>query len=502
MRAPLSLVLILVAVALPLLRAPAHATSKTERLEAAVAAYPDDPELAWALAHRLAEDDRMPEAVGLLEAHLERWPDRRPDADLTLGRWLYDLGRDEAAVRHLERAVARNPVSGAARFHLALALKRLGRHEQAGAHFRFAENLVPELRSEALLLRALMRLETGDVAGGESLLRDSTHLDPTGEPAESARLVLGESAPLRPPRIQLEAWSGAAYDSNVILEGRTVSLAPDRDDVRFDWGTAITAHPLSTDSGGVSLGYRYDRADHAKLDEFDTQSHLAFVSGRWRASRATTLRLDGFFRYSSLDDDPYLLVSRLSPSLFVALGPRAGVTRLFLEGLWLAYDDSPFVTSLERDGWSYGGGFEHTIPLPRWRGAWAQVGASFLRMDTEGGVDSLGFDSAYDHDRWRAALHFGLPLWWRLRSDLFVSVGHERYANKNLIDFLNGGGIDPATASRRRDFVSELGVRLIRPIARFADIEISYRYRDRSSNVAFYDYDRSTVGLLLRLHSL
>ena len=492
--------------ALAPLPARAEAASEIERLEEAVARHPGDADLVWALATRLAEADRKSDAVALLAVYVERWPERRSDSELTLGRWLYDLGRDGEALRHLERAVARDGASGAAHFHLALALKRLGRHDEADAHFQRAERAESELRAEALIMRALMCLESGDEAKGVALLRQTIDLDPTSELAQSARLILGDAATPPPPRIRVEAFSGVSYDSNVVLDSGTYvpGLSRDRDDGRYDWGAAITADALRGDAGAVSVGYRYDGSRHFELYEYDTQSHLGFVSGRWRAAGPAMLRLDGLFRYATLGDDPYLSNATLRPNLYVTLGPRAGVLHLFAEGQWLEYEDAPLVPSLERDGWSYGAGLEHAVSLPHWRGAWALLGVDFARLDTDGRVDALGFDSAYDHDRWRGMLRLHLPLWWELRSDVLAAFGTERYPNKNLIDFLSdslgGGGFDPATASRRCDLVSDLMIRLTRPITRFADAELSYRFFDRSSNVDLYTYDRSVVSFSVRVH--
>ena len=75
--------------------------------------------------------------------------------------------------------------------------------------------------------------------------------------------------------------------------------------------------------------------------------------------------------------------------------------------------------------------------------------------------------------RWRGLLRLGVPLAWRLRSDLVLSYARERYDNRNVVDFLTGvvggGSLDPGDARRRRDGVVELWVRLVRPVTRFAD---------------------------------
>jgi tetratricopeptide (TPR) repeat protein len=497
------------AIALPCLTAatpPVRAAPSTqiERLEAVASRHPEDPDVAWALARRLAERGQSARAVEVLESYVARWPDRRSDAHLTLGRWLYDLGRDADAVRALENAVARDPGSGAARLHLSLALWRLGRHREAASQLQLAERLEPELRGQALLLRGMILLESGDEAGAESALRAAIDLDPEGDPGRSARLILGPEAEQPPRRIRLEAYSSVAYDSNVVLDGGTgaAGLARDRDDAVFQWGTAVIAQPVLTERGAVSVGYRYEQSAHLELSEYDTQKHLALASGRWRIGSRASVRLDGLFEHASLDEDPYALQATLRPHLFLSFGQRAGVLRLFAEGVWHAYEDEPIADSLERDGWSYGGGLEHAIPIPRWRDAWASLGASFSRLDTDGTVDALGFDSAYDHDRWRGLVRFRLPLAWGFRSNLLFSLGYERYENRNLIDFLTkivSGA--PATAVRREDLVSDLSIGLVRRLGRYVDAEVAYRYLNRSSNVALYDYDRSQVRFAMRVYT-
>lgn len=484
------------------------ADERLGRLAAAVEAHPDDPDLRFALVRALGEAGRDAEALAALEALAARWPEHRPDLALDLGIRLYEAGRDAEAVAWLERALARDPGSGAARLYLGLALKRSGRPDEAESHFERAAESAPELGDEVALLRGLLRLERGDEAGGERLLQRAIALEPRGEAARSARLVLGERALPTPPRIEIEAVGAVEYDSNVVLDSGAdlPGLGGDREDARFTWGTMLTTRPVIAERWQLATGYRYDQSLHLDLHEYDTRSHAGFLSAELEAGRRVGLRLDGLVGYAELGGDPYLLGGVLRPGLLLAIGRRAGVLRLYAEGEALAYDERAPLPSLRRDGWNWGGGLEHALSLPWREGAFAALGAGYRRAEVDDGTDLLGFRSAYDHHRVQGSLRLGAPLGWRLDSDLFFAYGHERYDHRNVIDFLEGalggGSLDPADAHRRRDLVAELWIRLARPLTRFADAELSWRFTDRHSNVSVYEYDRHIVGLALRLHPL
>jgi hypothetical protein len=353
-----------------------------------------------------------------------------------------------------------------------------------------------------------MHLERGDERGADPLLRRTIALDPEGEPAQSARLILGERARPRPPRLEIEAVGGVEYDSNVILDSGTdlQGLTGDQEDGRFTWSAALTARPLVRERWMLSAGYRYDQSAHLELHDYDTRGHTGFASARLDAAERVILRLDGRVAYAELDRDPYVWGGALRPNALLVVGPRAGALRLFAEAEALDYDEVAILSSLERDGWSWGGGLEHAAAIPGWEGAWAALEAGYRRSETEGATDLLGFASAYDHDRWRGLLRLGLPLVWRLHADLVFSWAHERYDHQNVVDFLSGvaggGSLDPGSARRRRDGVAELWIRLVRPVTRFADAELSWRYFDRASNVSLYDYDRHIAGFAVRLHPL
>lgn len=499
---------IAVAIACTAPPAAGQAADGLSRLEAAVAAHPDDPDLRLALVRALDEAGREAEALAALERLAARWPEHRPDVALALGIRLYEAGRDAEALSWLERALARDPSSGPARLYLGLALKRSGRLAEAEAAFERAGEATPELRDETALLRGLLRLELGDESGGEGLLRRAIALDPGGEPARSARLVLGERARPGPARLELEAVGGVEYDSNVVLDSGSdlPGLGGRREDARFSWAAALTTRPVIRERWQLAAGYRYDQSVHLDLHDYDTRAHTGFVSSGLDAGRRLLLQLDGLVGYAELGGDPYLLRGLLRPGLRLAVGPRAGALRLYAEGEALDYREHAPLPSLRRDAWSYGAGLEHAVALPWREGAFAALGAGYRRHDAADGTDLLGFEEAYDHHRVQGTLRLAAPLGFGFASDLWLGLGHERYDHRNVIDYLGGvlggGSLDPAEARHRRDLVADLWIRLTRPLTSFSAAEISWRFSDRDSNVALYAYDRHVVGVALRVQPM
>lgn len=481
----------------------AEAPNALESLAEAVASHPDDPDLLYALAQQLAAGERNEEAVEKLSLLTARWPEHRPEAPLLLGRLLYELDRPAQAVPALELALALDPASGPAHLFLALALKALGRVDEAEPHFRFAADLSPELRGEAWLLAGLMRLERGDRTGGDELLARAIDDDPHSDSARSARLVL-EGAAVRPSRIHLQAYGAVGYDSNVTLDSGDdlTGLASQQSDVRFAWGSGIAVDAVRSERFGLSLAGVYDQSANLDLSEWDMQQVGGTLSSGWQVAERLGLRLDARIAYARLDTDPYLLSGGLLPSLLVPLGPRAGWLRGFGDVDWYEYDEEPFTTALERDGIAFGGGLEHVAPVPGLRNATLSWFGSWQRFESDATRDDLlGFDGDYDHDGFGGGVRMSLSLPWRLSADWGVSYLREDYANLNLIDALTDDGIGTATPSRRRDGVWETRLRIARPLTRFLAVELSAGYLDRHSNVDLYDYDRWVSDLAFRVHT-
>jgi tetratricopeptide (TPR) repeat protein len=473
------------------------------RLEAAVASHPDDPDLRFALAQELAASERRAEAVEQLETLVRRWPEYRAEAPLLLGRLRHELGDPERAVPALEHALALDPDSAAAHLLLGVCLQELGRADQAEPHFQAAAERSPELRGEAWLLAGLARLEQGDRSGGDELLARVIADDPDSESARSARLVL-EGAGRRRGRLHLHAYAGVEYDSNVTLDSGDdfTGLPLEQSDFGFIWGSAVAYDVVRADRGGVSIGALYDQLAHLDLDAWDMQQFGGVVSSGFQLSERLVSRLDGRVSYALRDTDPYLLSGGLRPSLIASLGERAGWLRAFAGTDWYEYDEEPFTTALERDGFAWGGGLEHVLPIPGLRNVGFSLRGSWQRYDSEAERDALlGFDGDYDHDAFGGSARLDVALPWRIRAEWGAGYQREAYANPNLIDALTDDGVGTATPSRRRDDVWETRLRLSRPLSRLLDVDVSGAYLDQRSNVDVYTYDRWVTRLVVRVHT-
>ncbi len=484
--------------------AAAEPSDPVQRLEAALAEHPDDPDLLWALARELRAAGRSGEAAEAFARFEARFPGRRPDAAFERGRALYEAGRYAEALAALERALARDGSDAAAQLYRGLALRRLGRREAADRALRAAASLDPDVAPEALLLRGLGRLESGDRRTGEELLREAIELDPGGEVADRARRLLRGRPRQAPGRsLELYAEGGFEYDSNVTLDSGTDLPGPstDRRDARWLWAGGVSWRPIRRDDASLTLGYRFDQTEHDELDGFDQQSHLVFGSGAWRAAERIALRLDAFGSTSHLDSDPYLMRAGLRPNLLVELGPRAGLLRAFVEGERRDYREKAFLPSLERDAFVVGAGFEHFLTLPWRAGSWSALGLRYARTDTEAKRDLFGLAAAFDHDLWEASWRLRVPLPWKVEASTTLTLGYERYAHHNVIDFLTDNGVGTVDPDKRSDFVVDARLALARPLTRWSDLELSFRRIERHSNVDLYAYDRDVLGVNLRLHT-
>jgi tetratricopeptide (TPR) repeat protein len=466
-------------------------------------AHPEDPDLAWAAAQAALRANHV-SAADRFQAFEARWPGRRADAALERGRALAQRGRDTEALQAFDRAVASQPERGDAHLHRGLALRRLGRIAEADDAFARAAELEPALAADATLLRALGKRAQGDEDQAETLLRATIDIDPNGEAARRARLVLGEATPTRDdPWLSLFAQGGLEWDSNVTLDGRLQlpGDAPDRRDWRTTYASGLAVRPLRGELASLSLGYRYDGSAHADLSDYDLGNHLAFGSLMLRMAEGVALRLDGLFDHARLGDARYGQTRTARPNLFVTVGERAGLLRLYGDVEQRSFYDEPSLSSLDRDGRTWGVGAEHVLPVPAWRGAALTLGGRFAETDTFADPDVLGFDDAYDNDRYEAHLRLEAPLFWGVRATTGVLVAHERYPAPNVVDFLTDDGVGTLSPSSRRDWVTEASFSLLRPIHRYAAIEIGWRGTFRDSNVDLYAYDRHVAGVTLRVQT-
>jgi tetratricopeptide (TPR) repeat protein len=464
------------------------------------ARHPNDPGYSWAVADALEAAGRDSDAAVAMRAHLKRWPDQPSDGWRALGRCEYRAGRFEPARDALHNAIGRDPRDAEARLYLGLALRALGQPELAEKQLEMVAELDPALAGDALLVAGASRLQRGDTKQGRALLDRVIATSPNSDSAREARSLAQQDDGSAPSTLRLEGFTSFQYDSNATLEGgsNTPGVGSANADFFSGFGTRMTWRPaLLGESQPLELTAAYDRYDYVDLSEFSQQRALGGAAWTQPLGRRAALRLAGNGSIYLQDDTFSLVRGQALPTLFLDLGGRRGVLRMYGVGEIVEYDEDPLLSSLERSGFEYGGGAEHQWLFggeqPRGFIAW---GGRFDRHEGDAGRDVLNFANAYDRDRWRASTRaqVELPFAVRAYADFFLDA--ERYDHRNAVE----GVIEGGTPDKRRDLVLTTSLSLRRKLLGPFDLELLAGFEDRDSNVDLYAYRRATAGM--RVHAM
>jgi tetratricopeptide (TPR) repeat protein len=216
-----------------------HAEAAT-RFSEALAIAPGYLPARVKLADSMLETGRVEEAKSLF-AELAKEPRTEPIGEVGLGRLAAAEGRHEAAVVHLQRAVALFPELGAAHYALALSYRALGRsedarraltlHEQHGPGWPAVEDpilgRVTALRDDArtLVQRGIRLAEQGDLEGAIAVHEAALARDPSLAQAHSNLISLHGRA---------RNWAKAEEHYRAI-----VALGVNLDDAHYDYGVLL-----------------------------------------------------------------------------------------------------------------------------------------------------------------------------------------------------------------------------------------------------------------------
>lgn len=268
-------------------------------LQGAIVQAPEDADLTDKLVAALTELNRNPEALRVLDAALERWPERlgarwqrarlllvagrfeaaeadydkvieqQPDdAELRLPRSTARYGRGDAAgaVADLDRAVAQAPENPQALADRAEALLLLGRLDEADRDVAAVAALTPPA-PVALGLPALLDLARGDIGRARHGFEQALAADPAGtwafrlglaclldgrfeEAAAAYRQGIAATCPgdARVARMELEHWLERHRHQGRAVEGAEV------DAIRAELDAALHGGPASDGGDGGARG--------------------------------------------------------------------------------------------------------------------------------------------------------------------------------------------------------------------------------------------------------
>ena len=483
--------------------AAAATPSSFERLQSAISEHPSDPDLRWALARNLASSGNSGEAIQKTRDFVARWPDRRPEARIEIARMLIESDASEHAIELLGEELAVNPRSAMAHFYRGLAFRKISLYSEANRAFQIAGSLEPSIRSETLLARALSLFDMGQEDEAVGLLQTILQIDPSGDSAVRARLLLRQRELLDlVRRWRVDGYAGFEWDDNVTLESSENEIpASGRDDWSGIWGVGLTARPWLSERAAVTIGYRYDQSRHADLTDFDVLGNTLFASATWRIDDRLAVRVDGLLGSTLQDLHDELLNGSLRPSLIYSFGPDWGAIRVFGQFEGSEYHDDTVIEQWERDALTFSAGAEHFLPL-RMKESWLALSGSWARTLTQAdpGGGASGYDGDYDYDSWRIRGIAMLPLPFGLRAQIDGAYNHDRYHNDNFSYLLQklGEGVAAIDPRKRRDDVLSGRIGLSRAIVDHVRFEIYWRGTRRISNVDVFDYDKQVVGAVMR----
>jgi tetratricopeptide (TPR) repeat protein len=452
-------------------------------LEAAHAVAPGTPEIVLALAkaHYHAGDEAAAQSMLASARTLEGDAEGR----LYLGLLALGRGEAEAAVEHLERALALDAkrVEPVASFQLGKALARLQRTDSARTAFQ----------------------RVNDRFDGTDWSVEATR--------ELDRLVRSGKR---------QAWlslsAGIEHDSNVVLRGSGVQLPTDisdEDDRRAVWAANLGAELWKTEAVTAGVMGSYRGTTHFDLEDFDAHFPSLTLWLEAPVVERVRARVRYDFGYAWYDTDPY--VSTNSWQLSFERDGGFGATEVYggahVDEYFFESDDvqgppcaNPGLCGpafldesreRNRDGWGASAGVSHTLPIPTdatpFDAASLRGGYRYAHFDAEG--------SEYSHDTHEAQLGLAAELPLELGFDASGSFAYKPYRHAST--FPDPDALTPAPYSlsgkRRRERVWQVATSVSRPIGELFVVAARWRYIDNDSNTDVFDYDQHVLGVYVTL---
>ncbi|HEY8119763.1 MAG TPA: tetratricopeptide repeat protein [Myxococcota bacterium] len=441
------------------------------------------------------EGKRWAEAITALD-EAQRLDPKLDEARLPLLIARFNVGDIEGARRALDAMPA--SATQRAEYHLyrGLLLLEGAENAQAAAAFDRARELAPtEMAPAAAYYSGVAWLSAKDRARANAAFDRTIALAPGSEWAKQA-----EAARRGASAAPLARWAwlriGAEWDSNVVLRGEGVDLdsgISNQSDARAVWVAHGGAEAFRRGdwAGGVSGTY-YGSA-HFDLGEFDEHHPTLAPWLDYRIDESTLLRLRYDVGYAWIDGDDFLFENYLTPTLYHDWG-AAGRSQFALRVSYLDFlfpTSSPPASQIppftrdyrDRDGIGWGATAQHALPVSK-------------RTDLHFGVSYLGYaaDGAeYDYNG--AELFVGFDSWLPGQVSLRAETGVGWLPFGNPSSYEDPPGSGSYEGDERDDVAYRLRVELERELGAGFSLLARYRYANRASNVAVYDYDRHIVGL-------
>jgi len=453
--------------------------------EKVLAETPDDVATLRYLALIAQQQDDSARAIELYRKALATNASD-PDLHFDLGTALLDAGQPAEALAEFEAVIAAQP--DRARAHLLAGISRYRTEEYAAANqsFEKAIELDPGLTAEANYYRGLSQVYLGDYRAASGAFGVAEDQSPGSGMGRSAADLRGQIEPhvSEEKRWAASVTSGLEYDSNPRVVGQT--FIPREDDGRNVNRLQASYRIFDTERFTLTTGYDGYLSFYFNQTDLDVQSHVPWVAASYRVDPVRfAVRYD--FAYTFLDlTDSYQRLQRVTPSVYLNEG-KWGVTELFYQYLHGNYLFKEYNPALDQDGPYQAVGLNQFLfpsGLARFgsTGQWLQ----YLRF---GGLvetyDPTGTE--FQSQGFELSFGFGLTLPWEL-----TLTGEYRYVFQ---DYDNASVFDPGVVQEAH--INVVSLELVRPITEHLEVSIYGFYRDNSSNVPTYDYNRVIAGTYL-----
>jgi len=391
---------------------------------------------------------------------------------------LYQLGEFEETLNILSIAEKEGIESAQTTYLRGVVLLKIGLGKAAIHLLEKAKSMDERLTLSADYQIALANLQEGNLEKARDILKEIVIRDPNSDLAQYANQYidaitkqLKEESPLR-----LAAGLQYQYDNNVILKPGDTSVAGDITD-EADSLTAVTLRgeyvPKLKGPLGLKAQYSLYLSDYYDLSGYDVQSHTMALVPNYNF-RESQLSLLASYNYTLVDDDKYLQTLTISPAYMFLISERQFV-QSSLKYLRKEYQRPPIDSDEDRDSDDSGLGISWFYLIAGGKG-FINTRYDFNREDTDG-------------SNWRyKGNKIGIGLLYPVIERLKFNAGGEGYFQ----DFEN---THTAFSKKRDDTIYSLYTLLTYSLRNNIDLNAQYVFIRGDSNIALYDYDKSTITI-------
>ncbi len=393
------------------------------------------------------------------------------------GHAAFERGDYEEAERAFQEVLRVRPDDASAHLFLGLTEHELGRNDEAVSHYERAAALDASYRQLALYHAGVAHHDSGDAAAARSSLGAAIEVDPGSETADLARALLGtnRTAEGRRKRWQLSGRTGMEVDDNVTVPELDVSSGEADVAGVFEFGGSFRV--VETKEVEVGVGYDFYQSVYATLTQANLQSHTLSLDAS-REVREVDVDLDYSFTASSLGGEDFLNLHSVLPSIGYALRSE------WYAVLGYNYRDKDFASVGERDAG------QHALVLDNYffLGDGGMRLALNYRLESE---DATGPE--FDYLANVVGARFQTPI-SPFEFELDLELGY-RFATR---DYANA---TPSIGRRRDDQRHRLDFGLSKRLTDLLVARFDYQHLSSISNLPEADYDNNVVNLSLSISS-